>query len=341
MKQFLILIISVSVLSAGVYGIDSGKIDVDGIKKKWIQTAPPAPEFSDEQRQSELSARRKRVAETMPEGSVLVLFSAESKLYAYDVDYVYRQENNLFYLTGINQNGVGFLLSKHAGEVREALFLPVRNPRFETWNGRMLSNEDAVRISGIGNVVDAAEWSGLLGELKNGKAFTAGEISGPAPSAIYVLTGDNREYPNESDFAKQVPEPKLRNAFPIFARLRLVKSEYEIELMQHAVNITNEALMRSMGMIGRAKWEYEVQAEVEYTFRRRNADFWGYPSIVGCGPNATTLHYVESQGVIGKNDLMLMDVGAEFRHYTADVTRTFPVSGKFTKEQSENISNRI
>jgi len=81
--------------------------------------------------------------------------------------------------------------------------------------------------------------------------------------------------------------------------------------------------------------EYELQAEVEYTFRKRNADYWGYPSIVGCGPNATTLHYEESQGPVLKNGLCLMDVGAEYDHYSADVTRTFPVSGKFSKEQAE------
>jgi Xaa-Pro aminopeptidase len=74
---------------------------------------------------------------------------------------------------------------------------------------------------------------------------------------------------------------------------------------------------------------------VEYTFRRRNADFWGYPSIVGCGPNATTLHYEEAQGPVKPGQLLLMDVGAEYDHYTADVTRTFPVNGKFTKEQAE------
>lgn len=88
-------------------------------------------------------------------------------------------------------------------------------------------------------------------------------------------------------------------------------------------------------MVGRAKMEYEVHAEVEYTFRRRNADYWGYPSIVGCGANATTLHYVESQGGVRRGDLMLMDVGAEYDHYTADVTRTYPVNGKFSKEQAE------
>ncbi|MCV4614275.1 M24 family metallopeptidase, partial [Escherichia coli] len=80
---------------------------------------------------------------------------------------------------------------------------------------------------------------------------------------------------------------------------------------------------------------YEVQAETEFTFRRRNADFWGYPSIVGCGPNATILHYEDAQDPITRGSLLLMDVGAEYDHYTADVTRTFPVNGKFTREQAE------
>ncbi|MBK6723798.1 MAG: M24 family metallopeptidase [Acidobacteria bacterium] len=93
--------------------------------------------------------------------------------------------------------------------------------------------------------------------------------------------------------------------------------------------------MRAMATVGRADWEYEVHAELEYTFRRRNADFWGYPSIVGCGPNATTLHYVESQSPVKKGEVMLIDAAAEYEHYTADITRTFPVNGKFTKEQAE------
>src|SRR4029079_10268546 len=93
--------------------------------------------------------------------------------------------------------------------------------------------------------------------------------------------------------------------------------------------------MRAWAAAPRAKMEYEVQAEVEYIFRLRNADFWGYPSIVGCGPNATTLHYEESSGPVTPGSLILMDVGAEYGHLTADVTRTFPVNGKFSKPQAD------
>ena len=149
---------------------------------------------------------------------------------------------------------------------------------------------------------------------------------------------DNREYRKEQPFvewAKSVSGYNIKNVAPIFADLRLRKSPLEIKLMQHAIDITTEAHERSWAAAGEAKWEYEVDAEVAYTFKLRNADHWGYPSIVGCGPNATTLHYIESQGQVKQGELMLMDVGAEYEHYTADVTRTFPVNGKFSPAQAE------
>ena len=159
---------------------------------------------------------------------------------------------------------------------------------------------------------------------------------------IYRLLPENEhdgdgtaEYRKENEFSKSVSGARIENGRPFFDDLRIVKSPWEIKLLQHAIDITTEAQERAMAMVSKAKFEYEVQAEVEYTFRRRNADYWGYPSIVGCGPNATTLHYVESQGAVKTGDLMLMDVGAEYDHYTADVTRTYPVNGKFSKEQAE------
>jgi Xaa-Pro aminopeptidase len=109
----------------------------------------------------------------------------------------------------------------------------------------------------------------------------------------------------------------------------------ELEIMQHAIDISIEAHERAQTFASQAKWEYEVDAQVAYTFKLRNADNWGYPDIVGCGPNATTLHYEESQGPVKPGQLLLMDVGAEYGHYSADVTRTFPVNGKFSKEQAE------
>ncbi len=312
-------------------------------KAKAIRVTPPAPKFADSERQTELMKRRAEVGKAMADNSIIILFSGDAKIYSNDVDFYYRQENNLYYLTNLKQNNSTLVLTKFSGNVNEYLFLPKRNPQFETWNGRMYSNEDATRISGIKTIIDASEAKTFLDSLKAKEAFSSKEgvsISNGAET-VYIISPESRgrisasEYPKEAEFAATLSGYKIIDARPIFTPLRLVKSPMEIKLMQHAIDITTEALMRSMGMIGDANWEYEVHAEVDYTFRRRNADYWGYPSIVGCGGNATTLHYVESQGAVKKGDLMLMDVGAEYDHYTADVTRTFPVNGKFSKEQAE------
>jgi Xaa-Pro aminopeptidase len=277
---------------------------------------------------------------------MLILFSAEPKLYANDVDYVYRQENNLYYLTSLKQDGATLVITKNGGAVKETLFVPKRIPVREAWEGKMYSREQASAIAGLNTILDASELTEFLNAVKERRATfqsKAGDVSiSTAVSRVYMLlpgsdqdSNGKREYAAESEFAKGPTEQKIENGRHIFEELRHIKSPYELKMLQHAIDITTEAQMRSMAMVGRAKMEYEVHAEVEYTFRRRNADFWGYPSIVGCGANATTLHYVESQSPVRKGDLLLMDVGAEYEHYTADVTRTFPVNGKFSKEQAE------
>jgi Xaa-Pro aminopeptidase len=310
-----------------------------------IRVTPPAPKISDAERQMELAKRRARVFEAMADNSMMILFSGEPKNYAGDVDFLFRQENNLYYLTNLRQRNAMIVLTKNGSETKEILFLPKRNPANETWNGKTYSREDATRISGVKTMIDFGEFDAFLQSVKEKRAFTSKNDSisiAANAKTLYLLLpedemdGDGKaEFRREYEFSKNLTGYEIENAQPIFAELRSIKSPLETKLLQHAIDITTEAQMRSMAMVGRAKWEYEVQAEVEYTFRRRNADYWGYPSIVGCGANATTLHYEEAQGAVKPNDLLLMDVGAEYDHYTADVTRTFPVSGKFSKEQAE------
>ncbi len=309
-----------------------------------VPKAPAAPKFTDAERHTELAKRRAAVAAKMADNSIMVLFSAEPRLYTNDVDYVYRQENNFYYLTGLKQQNATLVLTKTAGSVTQTLFLPKRNPLREAWEGKMYSREQAIQVSGLTQIVDASEKDAFIEAVKSRGKFTSkdGKVSINGAPTLYLLLPEGeqdndgrREFRVEHEMSKALTEYKVENAQPIFAGLRHIKSPYELKMLQHAIDITTEAQLRSMAMVGRAQWEYEVHAEVEYTFRRRNADFWGYPSIVGCGSNATTLHYVESQSPVKKGELLLMDVGAEYEHYTADVTRTFPVNGKFTKEQAE------
>lgn len=338
MKKFL-LFVTIFAFSVSVMSTVANAEDGDKKKpKKAIKVAPPSPKFTVAERHSELAMRRKKVADAMADNSMMILMSADPKIYSNSVDYYYRQENNLYYLTALRQKGAALVITKNGGVVREILFLPKRNPQYETWNGRMYSNKQVTMLSGLTKIVDSRLMGSFMNAVKAKESFAAKDGSltlQNMPANVYLVQGNPREFVKENKLAKELKGYTVRNAAPIFARLRVVKSPYEIKIMQHSVDITTEALMRSMGMIGRANYEYEVQAEVEYTFRRRNANYWGYPSIVGCGPNATTLHYITSQGEVKKGDLMLMDVGAEYDHYTADVTRTFPVNGKFTKEQAE------
>lgn len=310
-----------------------------------IRVTPPAPRFTDAERQAELARRRAEVAKAMADKSMLILFSAEPKLYTNDVDYVFRQENNLYYLTALKQQNATLVITKDGANVSAFLFIPKRNPVMETWNGRMYSNEEAARLSGVNTILNAADLPEFLASVREKREFRAKDGSFAnsfVPTDLYLLLpaspGDVdglREFRQEFEFSKQLSGYKIENADVIFGDLRHIKSPYEIKLLQHAIDITTEAQQRAWLAAPTAKMEYEVQAEVEYIFRKRNADFWGYPSIVGCGPNATTLHYVESQSPVSPGQLLLMDVGAEYDHYTADVTRTIPVNGKFTKEQAE------
>lgn len=330
------------------------------------QVAPQSPGISEAERLSELRRRRAAVLSRMSPESVMVLFSAEPRIYTNDVDYHYRQENNLYYLTGIRQNGAVLVLIPGAKRTREILFMPPRDPRYETWNGRMLSLGEARAQSGVTEVWDSRQLTGLMAWMMPtaAAAFTARsplqvpdeksvaawqddfavvrQAAQKDQAELYLLTPparDLREYRQEHELAGRLattaPKIKVLPGHPIFAELRLVKSPLELRLLQHAVDISSEAFHRVFAMARPGIYEYEVQAEFEYTFRRRNADNWGYPCIVGAGDNATTLHYITSQDRLVDESLILMDCAAEYDHYTADITRTIPINGKFTTAQAE------
>ncbi|HMV47524.1 MAG TPA: aminopeptidase P N-terminal domain-containing protein, partial [Blastocatellia bacterium] len=331
---------------------------IEPVSELW-RIAPPAPQIAEADRLNELAKRRQEVMKRIGDKAVMVLFSTEPRIYTLDVDYHYRQENNLYYLTGIKQDGAALVLIPGAKKTREILFVPERDARRETWTGHMLSNDEARRRSGVQEVWDLKLLNGFLATLAP-RAETAiakrGNIAKPnaemaaqwqgefqtfieaaknEQAEIYLLPPqgrDLREYRAEHEFAENIKAAnaglKVRTGHPIFAELRLNKSPWEVKLLQHAVDITAEAFHRVFAVAAPALHEYEIQAEFEYTFKRRGADNWGYPCIVGAGANATTLHYITNEERMDDGSLLLMDCASEFDHYTADITRTIPINGK-------------
>ncbi len=327
--------------------------------------APPPPASWERGRVADLTARRRAAAERIGDKGVLILFAAEPRNYAGDVDWPYRQENNFFYLTGISQEGCALVMMPGAANIREILFLPPSNPAQENWSGHLLTAEEGRRISGIQEVWDARHLDAFLStvvgvanlpEAQPGPGGRSGSaplhpppvdvatefrpvIAGIAAgeTRIYMMSrGRPAEYRREIEMASKLESGGIpvKDATPVFTALRSIKSAREIDILRHAVDITAEAFQRAYALAVPGTWEYEIQAQFEFTYIRRNAH-WGYPPIVASGVNATTLHYETNKDRMHAGDLLLMDDAAEFDGYSVDVTRTIPVSGKYSREQAD------
>jgi len=341
------------------------------------KVAPPPPDSWQNGRLADLAAHRRAALEQIGEKGIAILYAAEPRNYAGDVDWPFRQENDFFYLTGIPQAGSALVLIPGASRIREILFMPPSNPAQENWTGHILTRDEARRMSGIPEVWDARMLNPFLAALlppakalfptetggrggRGGPSGRGGRGASEPPAMpvdvdtefsktmalaaggqieiFLVSRGRPAEYRREIELAGKLaaltPPLTVKDATPVFSALRRVKSPREIDLLQHAVDITAEGFQRAYAVALPGTPEYEIQAQFEFTFLRRNAH-WGYPCIVASGVNATTLHYETNKDTMKAGDLLLMDDAAEFDGYSADVTRTIPVSGKYSKEQAE------
>jgi Xaa-Pro aminopeptidase len=244
----------------------------------------------------EYRLRRERLAQRI-KGNVLVLRAAP------DEELVkYQQERNFYYLTGFDEPNAIFLLDAASEPAQEFLFLPDRQPAEERWTGVKLGpGPDAERVTGFSKVLPISEFDATLKKARE------------HAKAEYGL----------SDVENDI------------ASLRQIKSSTEIALLDKAIQITLKGQQAAARTIAPGVMEYEVEAALEFEFRRNGAERPGFPSIVGSGPFSTVLHYDKSERRMQSADVVVVDIGAEYSGYSADVTRTFPVSGKFSPRQRE------
>lgn len=247
-----------------------------------------------------LAARRAALLERLGDGVAVV---AAGSLRSIEIDYPqdsdYRESNDFFYLTGLEAPGARLVLvARAAGPDSTILYLPEPVPGRERWVGGSAPGPEASRLSGIADVRPLPQDSARIAARRRG--------------------------------LDPVPEREVAAAI---GTLRQIKDAEEIRRLRRAVGITSEALLEAMARAEPGMYEYELEAVIEYGFRRRGAERVGFPSIVGSGPNGTILHYDENRRRMEDGDLVVIDVGAEFGYYTADLTRTLPVSGRFTPRQ--------
>ena len=269
------------------------------------------------------AGRRRALLRRIGRGTALIPAAHERNI---EQDYVqdndFRQDNTFFYLTELETQDAWLLLTARGPDsVETVLFLPARTPSRERWTGlRLGADSIAVRLSGIAVILP-------LDSIKDRMA-RARSVGGP----YYVpLSPATR---NEQRIADLVfSGMDVRNVLPIVDSMRVVKDADEIARLRRAVNISVAGHVAAMRAARPGMYEYELEAALEDGFRRNGADRMGYPSIVGSGPNSTTLHYDVNRRRTENGDLVVIDAAAEWGQYTADVTRTFPLNGKFTPRQ--------
>jgi len=269
--------------------------------------------------------RRQRLMRAMRDG-VAVLAGSREVLRNGDVHYDFRQDSSFYYLTGFEEpEAVAVLRPGH--EQPYVLFVRPRDPAMEIWVGPRAGVEGATRDFGADVAFPIEELEERLPQLiapAETVYFSLGSNE-RIQQIISAAAGRRRAAPN---VLGQVVDPE-----PLIAAQRLIKTSEELELLQRAIDVTGQGIEAAIRATRPGMYEYEVQAVLEGEYRRAGSPRLGFPSIVASGPNSCTLHYVANNRQLGARDLLLLDTGAEWGFYSADVSRTFPVGGKFTAAQ--------
>ena len=246
----------------------------------------------------------------------------------------FRQNSDLFYLTGLEQEKCILCLCPNQPneELREIVFIIKANEELETWHGHKYTKEEASKISAIKNVKCLDEFNDVLKELIS---FSQNIYLNKNEYPKFSTDVPYRDIRFASKLKEQFPDKNYKQLAPLLTKLRLLKEDVEIELMQKACDITKKAFHRVLKFVEAGKMEYEIEAEITHEYITNKANGHAYAPIVASGINACTLHYVDNDNKCKDGDLLLMDFGAEYANYAADCSRTIPVNGKFSDRQKE------
>jgi Xaa-Pro aminopeptidase len=290
---------------------------------------------------AEYRARRVRVLSEIKDGVVVILGNVEEDT---GIEMRYRQNNWFAYLTGVRTPDAALMLVPQGlpslNGAREIVFIPPRDLEAERWTGVQLApGPETARVFGAEQVLSNEDlWAKLkeaamLPAFRNAQGQSAMKLYTIAPRA--PANGYMREYKFAEQARKELPGVGVVSVANIVGELRRIKSPSEVALLQKAIDITGEAQRDIARTLKPGMYEYEVQAILEAAFTRNGSERPGFPSIVGSGIYSTILHYSENHKKIDAGDLVVCDIGAEYSLYTADITRTYPASGKFTPRQRE------
>ncbi|MBU3679688.1 MAG: aminopeptidase P family protein [Candidatus Kapabacteria bacterium] len=284
-------------------------------------------------------ARREQLLTSMAARTACIVLSADVRNRQNDVDFEYRQSSDMLYMCGSPAPGSTLLLVKDGVTINgrsftEILFIPERKPEREVWQGVSMGPAEAMQYLGVDTAIVTKNMKWILDSIvKNLDTLAVSTL--PTRSLGVPLAGKNLYAEGEiKRWLKEAnPQCILKTPIRAIAEMREVKDTCELRLLRKAIDISMKGHLETMKGARPGMKEYELEALMEYTFKRKGAQDVGYPSIVGSNYNACILHYTANRRATEMNDLVLADCGAEYHGYTADITRTFPMTGRFTKDQ--------
>ncbi|MBE7453962.1 MAG: Xaa-Pro aminopeptidase [Kofleriaceae bacterium] len=282
---------------------------------------------------SVFAARRQAYMEALGPGAVAIVRSLPERVRNGDSHYLFRQHSDVAYLTGFPEPETTVVLRPGADGERVVMFVRPRDPELETWDGRRAGIEGARERYGADAAYPAAELDQRLGDLIANCEELHYALGLDPDMDLRVAAALARL--RKSEKRGKRPPRAVVDPRAALHELRLHKSAEEVAILRKAAAITTEAHVAAMRAGRPGTFEYELEALVDFTFRKHGGAGPGYTTIVGAGENATILHYVENRCALAAGDLVLIDAGCEYHHYTADVTRTWPASGRFTPAQRE------
>ncbi len=279
----------------------------------------------------EFARRRKRVMEMMDEESIAIVPTAPERQRNRDISYPYRPDSDFYYLTGFAEPEALAVLAPGREQGEFIMFCRERHAEREQWDGARVGLEGACERFGADDAFPIGDIDDILPGLIENR------------TRVFYAMGYYPEFDQRMlEWVKRL-RSKARGGFSspaefvaldhVLHDLRLYKSRAEIKLMRHAADISARAHRRAMQVCREGMAEYQVEAELSHEFLRAGSRAHAYPPIVAAGVNACTLHYVENTGTLRDGDLLLIDAGCEYQCYASDITRTFPVNGRFSKEQ--------
>ncbi len=274
---------------------------------------------------------RIKLENKIDDSSALFLYSGKAPLKIGDEFYPFTPLRNFYYMTGLDRQNMIYFMYKKDNDLIHSLFIPRYDEVKAKWVGAEMLPDEAIKISGIENIYYIDEFEEKVSDILFAKRI----------KNVY-LDLENRYFDNKN-FAfmladkinKNYPYINIKNIYNIIADFRMIKEGCEIENIKKAIDITKKGIYSMMRNSKEGMYEYEIEAYFDFELKRRGVKDFAFKSIAASGKNATVLHYSENNSKTGNNDLILFDVGAQYRYYNSDITRTFPVNGKFTNRQKQ------